>query len=586
MISGSDATWTPPRNLGNSTFYNDADPARFRKGFDTFDGFKRYEVGYGGQCSVYDPPVSYWCSENPAGGGAFRFTTPSGVMPKKDALPNAPYRDPSQALFFVWRPARWANWMFELDGYNASKGKFDFGRGGFQGARGSPEGGDFFVENVMEELDHPGEFFFNETTAQLYLFHNATAGTPPRRSARVVAPQRRVLVNATGTQWRPVRGVRFEGVRFEAAASTYMEPHGVPSAGDWALARFGAVFLQGTEGFQVDGCTFDRLDGNGVMISGYNRNATVSGSDFAFIGGNAVAAWGFTNETASEGEGWPEAGVDGTDGRHPRYTKVRGNLAREVGLYEKQSSFFVQAKTAQSFVEGNVFFNGPRAGINFNDGFGGGDVVDGNLVFSTCRESGDHGPLNSWDRQPFLTTVRTGQPSMVMAWRNISRNFFIDNYSPQEDVDNDDGSSYYHTHDNFLVYGAHAEKSDFAGHRNVQTGNIFAYTEDGLSLMPQEAGFPDEFSGNRLIITGNDLGQFTCGGAGEENGRAQARRSTERAAPPIVHSNAYYTENATFTECKMSLAQWQAKGGDKASVVEAWPSDEQIMRWAREKLGF
>ena len=32
--------------------------------------------------------------------------------------------------------------------------------------------------------------------------------------------------------------------------------------------------------------------GNAVMVSGFNRNATVTGSDFEFIGGNAVAAWG------------------------------------------------------------------------------------------------------------------------------------------------------------------------------------------------------------------------------------------------------------------------------------------------------
>ena len=37
--------------------------------------------------------------------------------------------------------------------------------------------------------------------------------------------------------------------------------------------------------------TFDRLDGNGVMISGYNRNATVQLSDFSFLGGNAIARY-------------------------------------------------------------------------------------------------------------------------------------------------------------------------------------------------------------------------------------------------------------------------------------------------------
>jgi hypothetical protein len=65
---------------------------------------------------------------------------------------------------------------------------------------------------------------------------------------------------------------------------------------------------------------------------------------------------------------YPKAGVDGTDGEHPRYTTVTSCTSREVGLYEKQSSFFVQAKTAQSMIKGNVFFNGPRAGINANDG--------------------------------------------------------------------------------------------------------------------------------------------------------------------------------------------------------------------------
>ena len=67
-------------------------------------------IGVGGLCSVYDPPVSYWCSEHPSGGGAFAFRTPSGVTPKAGALPNAPYKDVSDAIFNVWRPARWANW--------------------------------------------------------------------------------------------------------------------------------------------------------------------------------------------------------------------------------------------------------------------------------------------------------------------------------------------------------------------------------------------------------------------------------------------------------------------------------------------
>jgi hypothetical protein len=55
-------------------------------------------------------------------------------------------------------------------------------------------------------------------------------------------------------------------------------------------------------------------------------------------------------------------------------------------------------------------------------------------------ESGDHGPFNSWDRQVYVTEVRTGQPDVIKEWDDISHNFMIANYNSQEAIDNDDGS--------------------------------------------------------------------------------------------------------------------------------------------------
>ena len=71
---------------------------------------------------------------------------------------------------------------------------------------------------------------------------------------------------------------------------------------------------------------------------------------------------------------------------------------------------------------------------------------------------------------------------MMMAWRRIHHNFFIDNYSPQENVDNDDGSRYYDTHDNFLVYGGQGMKNDFGGHDNYHRNNIYAYSGKALGV--------------------------------------------------------------------------------------------------------
>lgn len=91
----------------------------------------------------------------------------------------------------------------------------------------------------------------------------------------------------------------------------------------------------------------------------------------------------------------------------------------------------------------NIFYNGPRAHININDGFGGGSLIRNNALWNSCRESGDHGAINTWDRTPFLTTIRTGAPSLIPAYNNVSGNMIISNYNSFDGIDNDDGSSYY-----------------------------------------------------------------------------------------------------------------------------------------------
>lgn len=552
-----------------------------------FEGwFDRYAVGVYGPCSVYDPPVSYWCSEHPSGGGAFAFRTPSGVAVPSQVLPNAHDYDAKDvvenALLHIWRPARWANWMFAVRDYDPRTGNFTFGRGGNQGARGNNEGGDFFIENLLQELDLPGEFYYDKRASNLYVFHNATAGTPPATDAEFVVPTLRTLVNVSGTQWDPVRDITFEGIEFRSTRYTYMdENHGVPSGGDWALERNAAVHIQGSERVSIERCIFDRLDGNGLIVSGYNRNATVDESDFSYIGGTAIVAWGYTNETDTDPgrpgvrlENSPMAGVDGTDGEHPRYTTVSRCSVREVGLYEKQASFYFQAKTALSVIKNNVMFNGPRAGINFNDGFGGGDEVSHNLVFNTCRESGDHGPFNSWDRQPFFTDVKDSTPSVTMEWRHLHHNFFIDNYSPQENVDNDDGSAYYKTHHNFLVYGNRAMKNDFGGHDNWHYKNIYAYVSNHpLTLCRTEAGHEDRFYGNKVLMLREDadVGHFDCNRT-------------------VLHDNEYYIPSGgKLTECGMGFAEWQERGQatrDARSTVSQLPDAETLLGWAQELLAF
>ena len=525
--------------------------------------FKKYQLGIGGTCNDFDPPAGYWCGNRTEGGGAETYRIPSGMIADRKALPNSPYKSVKGAVVHAWRPAHWASWMFEIDSYDSSTGVFKFSRGGFQGARGNDEGAEIVIENVLEELDAPSEWFYDEDSTTLYYFHNATPGVQPPGNSVFVATQLKTLVSITGSMSHPVEDIVVNGINFRDTAYTYMDPHGMPSGGDWALQRMGALFLEGTRNVTIDSCVFERLDGNAIVVSGYNRNTTIQYNEFVWIGDSAIVQWGYTSGTEIPGMGW-----DGTDGNQPRFSNILYNFAHELGIWEKQSSFYFQAKSCQNLLRGNIFFNGPRAGINFNDGFGGGSNVTENILFNTCRESGDHGPFNSWDRQVFVTKVRDGTPQTEKDWDYISSNFIIANYNSQEAIDNDDGSNYYKTSGNFFAYSGNGMKNDFGGHDNWHFNNIYAYVGRGFGVVPQLPGHADYFYGNDVIMMRDG-----------DYGLAQVCNDIPGVVPKtVVHDNHIYTPNGNVTECGMSLAEWQAKGNDPGTTASMWPDDADLVK--------
>ena len=97
------------------------------------------------------------------------------------------------------------------------------------------------------------------------------------------------------------------------------------------------------------------------------------------------------------------------------------------------------------------------------------------MITNTCRESGDHGNFNSWDRQPYLTDVATGKPSIIPAYYEIRNNFLISNYGAGFGVDNDDTSSYYKIHHNFFYLGG-GVKCDYDGHEKRFYNNVMLGT--------------------------------------------------------------------------------------------------------------
>jgi hypothetical protein len=80
--------------------------------------------------------------------------------------------------------------------------------------------------------------------------------------------------------------------------------------------------------------------------------------------------------------------------------------------------------------------------VNANDHLGGANNFTTSVMFNTCRESGDHGDMNSWDRMPFISNIGTngGAAPYAPALSETTGMFIIANYGAAQGYDNDDGS--------------------------------------------------------------------------------------------------------------------------------------------------
>ena len=219
--------WLPPsRPTTPDSEENPDTPFR-----NTSDSFQKFQLGINGTCANFDPPGGYWCGSQTSGGGAFTYRVPSGMIADKSILPNQPYKNATGAVVQAWRPAHWASWMFEVGEYDASSSTFNFSKGGFQGARGNDNGGEFFIENVMEELDAPSEWYYDQTTKMLYLFYNDTSKTPPPAGTTFVVPVLKTLLSVQATQQNPAKGSPLGGSNLETVSTLIWTPMACPLVG-------------------------------------------------------------------------------------------------------------------------------------------------------------------------------------------------------------------------------------------------------------------------------------------------------------------------------------------------------------------
>ena len=400
----------------------------------------------------------------------------------------ANWSNPSGGYFHALHEAEWGGYHWIITGKN-EQNELSL-EGGYQHNSWKGIHKRFrFVENIFEELNVPGEWYYDKITRILYFY-------PPESinmaTAAFETPCLKELFIFKGSEQQPVRYISIEGLELAHTLRTFMETRELLLRSDWAISRSGALLFEGAEHCTVRNCFFNQVGGNAIFFSNYNRINEVTGCHIDGAGASGVCFVGDPAAVRSPVFGVsksnPVEALDLTPGpktnNYPADCKVFDNLMHNLGRVEKQIAGVQISMSQRITVSHNTIYDLPRAGINISEGTWGGHIIEFNDVFNTVLETSDHGAFNSWGRDRFwhpnfdvMQQRVTDNPDLILldaVETTIIRNnrFRCDGWW---DIDLDDGSSNYHIYNNLCLSGGLKLREGFfrTVENNIMVNNSF-----------------------------------------------------------------------------------------------------------------
>lgn len=268
-----------------------------------------------------------------------------------------------------------------------------------------------FIEHARAALDRPGEWFLDRRAGLLtYL---ARPGENPARTL-VVAPVLTQLVKVAGTKEKPVRNVRFVGLRFEHTdfalpATGYSEiqaAHFGPSTTLPTQVQPVAIECAYAEEIRFERCRLAHLNNSGIGFGPGCRRNTVVGCAIEDIGGSGVmVGWRGTGQLEGGAEGTLDADwADPADA--PTGNTVANCVIRRCGADSRGAVGVFVAFSADTRVAHNVIHDLPYTGVSVGYRWNTTPtsqvrcVVEYNRIYDVMRTLADGGGVYTLGFQP------------------------------------------------------------------------------------------------------------------------------------------------------------------------------------------
>ncbi len=385
----------------------------------------------------------------------------------------------------------------------------------------------YFVENVREELDAPGEWFLDRESGVLSLIPPEGFG----EDAEVVAPTLGRLIEFAGTEEAPVEHIRLSGLTVRCTDYTPED-----GCGGYGMGTEGVLHFTNAVGCAVERCTFTNCGRYAVCLTGGAENS-VSRCEIADSAQGGVLVIDSARNTIAD------------------------NHIRDCGAIYKHIGGVVLtgAGSDDNLVAHNLVERMSRYGITIKNG-GLRNVIEYNHVHHTNLETYDTGGIEVTQQDRELrsgSVIRNNivgdsvgwyaqgpDESLFKAWA-----IYLDSYAGGYTVTNN--ITYRTSHGGIMLQG---------GKDNVVTNNIFVESSAAQMCV----------SNFRQNSTGEVLERNVIYWTDPEAAVVRAGRLLPETIS--IDHNLYWCPGAD--EFKMaasgfaSFADWQAAGYDADSLIE------------------
>lgn len=251
-----------------------------------------------------------------------------------------PWRNPQEATLCIFSGYDWAWSMVPVKAADPTTAEIQLARDTWGPLR---VGDRFFIENLLEELDAPGEWYLDRTSATLYFWPPADIA-----SADALAPVTPNVVVIKGARHIALRGFVIEACD-----------------GD-------AVVIEDSEECAVQGCTVRNAAAWGIRISG-GKHCGAFGNDVTSTGAGGISLTGGDRKTLARGDNY-----------------ATNNYIHHIAAVNRTYATAINCYGVGNLVDHNLIHDTPHAGMTLS---GNDNVVEYNIVHHTNLQSADTGGI-------------------------------------------------------------------------------------------------------------------------------------------------------------------------------------------------